>query len=414
MAMTVGAAAAAATPRRHSLKSGAPTAPQPLPPAPRRASTLRRAGGASVGVGVHADGQAQPTQGGGGSGGGAGAPLSLAAGVLATPRVALGASGALADPFTAPPTPPTDDSRPDSREESGSGSGLTVASLKHLRRQRDKLSDEKAKVASELAALQEKFAQQRERVSVLECQLHEALLGQASLREEVRQAQAAESGQRQRAIAAESKFGGFQDSLSRSEAEVARLREALDAQVAATQASLDRGADTGATEDVRRLESEKRALEEALSRRELEGEALRQALAAATASAEKALALHAAHLRSMEQLRAAKLSEAINQKVELHISVPRVTLNYNNAPPLFISAASAFNDSRIRDFLSREVFPAFEPMWVRLDREDKAPDGSTKRAYSTKMLDKLTEAVKAFVKKSQQADEMTPPPTSRV
>merc|ERR1719284_1065914 len=103
-------------------------------------------------------------------------------------------------------------------------------------------------------------------------------------------------------------------------------------------------------------------------------------------------------------MRVTKLAEAINQKVELHISVPRVTLSYNNAPPLLVSCAAGIFEGRMRDFLEREVFPHFEPLWVRMDDLDQAPDGSSKRAYCTRMLERLTEAIKGFVMKSQLSD----------
>jgi len=39
-----------------------------------------------------------------------------------------------------------------------------------------------------------------------------------------------------------------------------------------------------------------------------------------------------------------------------------------------------------------QVFPHFDPLWVRLDGLDHAPDGSSKKAYSSRMLDRLTQA----------------------
>ncbi|CAJ1351872.1 unnamed protein product, partial [Effrenium voratum] len=113
-------------------------------------------------------------------------------------------------------------------------------------------------------------------------------------------------------------------------------------------------------------------------------------------------AIRGAFLSPQEMLRAAKLAEAINQKVELHIAVPKVTLTYNNAPPLLISVASGL-EGRLQSFLDKEVFPHFEPLWVRLDGLDSAPDGSSKKQYASRMLDRLTQAVKAFLVRS--ADE---------
>merc|ERR1719450_1588551 len=103
---------------------------------------------------------------------------------------------------------------------------------------------------------------------------------------------------------------------------------------------------------------------------------MQRSVVGAMAAAEKAMAMHACHVLQFEQLRSTKLSEAINQKVELHISVPRVTLSYNNAPPLLVSTAAGLGDDRICEFLTQEVFPHFEPLWCCLDRTEEAPDGS--------------------------------------
>ncbi|CAK9085024.1 Hypothetical protein SCF082_LOCUS40290 [Durusdinium trenchii] len=133
---------------------------------------------------------------------------------------------------------------------------------------------------------------------------------------------------------------------------------------------------------------------------------------AAAETLEKAMQMHQQHSAQLEMLRSAKLAEAINQKVELHIAVPKVTLTYNNAPPLLISVAAALGEDRLQKFLDQEVFPHFEPLWVRLDGLDHAPDGSSKKAYSSRMLDRLTSAVKSFLARSQGAERRWLEPTS--
>lgn len=286
-----------------------------------------------------------------------------------------------------------------------------MASLKHLRRQRDKLTEERARLAAELLAAQAQLRELRDRVATFEAEVATAKIREAALQEEARQARTAEHTQRQRAIEAEGTNAKLEESLAQREAEVARLREALEEQRLLTKEvceAAERRADGGSRrheERARQLEAEKEAMQQDLQDKAKQIEDMRRALAAAVATAEKAMAMHALSAEHLEKLRAAKLSEAINHKVELHISVPRVTLSYNNAPPLLVSAAVALSEGRIREFLESEVFPHFRPLWVRMDDLDKAPDGSSKRAYSTKMLDRLTEAVKCFVLKSQQADE---------
>merc|ERR1712113_1171900 len=130
----------------------------------------------------------------------------------------------------------------------------------------------------------------------------------------------------------------------------------------------------------------------------------KRAAATALAAAEKAMAMHAFHAQHVEQLRTAKLEDVLKRKVELHISVPRITLNYNNAPPLHVSAAAALSEDKVRSFLEAHVFPHFEPLWACLDGLSRAPDGSTKKDYSTKMLDRLAVAIKAFITKAQTSD----------
>ena len=79
-------------------------------------------------------------------------------------------------------------------------------------------------------------------------------------------------------------------------------------------------------------------------------------------------------------------------------------MTYYNAPPFVISVAASLSNDRIRDFLDRELFPEFEPLWIAMDGAQCAPDGSSTQAYSSRMLGKLTVAVKAFIEKTREAD----------
>lgn len=330
-------------------------------------------------------------------------PIETASGSTST--AVLAASGEL------PSTPPEDGA--------GSSCGLTPASLKHLRRQNQKLTEEKDSLKKDLESSQVVIRELRERIAALEEQLRESEERQEKLQHELAEARQGEEAQRNRADEAERLNARLEESLATKEAEVARLRQALEEQLqltkevceAAERSSgearvLAESADEIARlkEQVNTLQQERDALQKDKQRQELESAALQQRTAAAIAAAEKAMSMHAHHLQRVEQLRVAKLSDAIQQKVELHISVPRVTLSYNNAPPLIVSIASALGDHRIKEFLDVEVFPHFEPLWATLDAMDKAPDGTTKKAYSSRMLERLTEAVKGFVEKSQRSD----------
>lgn len=291
--------------------------------------------------------------------------------------------------------------------------GLTAASLKHLRRQRDRLVEEKGRLQVDLSAAQAEVKEQKARVFAVEAELKEAKCREASLREKLGEALAAEEAQRLRAVAAERECRRLEESVAALHCDLLLLREAFERQrmcCEELQVLAERRSAAVVAPCTRELDAELERLRREVQRKAQEYDDMRLSVAGAMAAAEAAMAMHGMHAQHLERLRAAKIAEAINEKVELHISVPRVTLNYNNAPPLLISAASGLNDARIRDFLHKEVFPKFEPLWVRLDKLDVAPDGSSKRAYSSKMLDKLTEAVKCFVKKSQQ-DEMAHTPS---
>lgn len=314
----------------------------------------------------------------------------------------------------APSTPPED-----SHESGNACSGLTPASLKHLRRQNAKLTEEKDRLLAQLAEAQALLRELRDRIAALEEQLRESALREEKLQDEVTEARSREEAERKRAEEAERLNTRLEESLAAKESEVARLRQALEDQLLLTREVCEaaerssgeaRAAAESAeeiarlNEQVKKLTQERDALQKDRERQDREHAELQQRTGMAMAAAEKAMSMHAVHLQRVEQLRVAKLAEAIQHKVELHISVPRVTLSYNNAPPLQVSAASALGDNRIKEFLDTEVFSHFEPLWVTLDALDQAPDGTTKKAYSTRMLERLTDAVKGFVVKSQKSD----------
>lgn len=297
--------------------------------------------------------------------------------------------------------------------------GLTPASLKHLRRQRDVLAEDKKRLEAELLALQRELRELRERVKVAESRATEAEAKEAEVRAQVEglkqtieEVSDEAREQRRRGDRLQDLNARLEEVLAEKEAEIESLRKALLDQKRLTQeeaeAAGQRASDNAEADELRRqlqeLRNEKEKLLEEARLRIEQQEEMRRNVAIAMAAAEKALSMHSNHAHQVEMLRAAKLADAINQKVELHISVPRVTLSYNNAPPLFVSAATGLAEGRIRKFLDSEVFPNFEPLWVRMDNLDEAPDGSSKRTYSTKMLDRLTQAVKLFVARSQAAD----------
>merc|ERR1719277_2853884 len=66
-----------------------------------------------------------------------------------------------------------------------------------------------------------------------------------------------------------------------------------------------------------------------------------------------------------------------------------------------VSTAIGLSKAKILKFLDSMLFPHFEPLWVCLDGVDMAPDGTNKKRYSSKMLERLTDSIKDFIEKSQ-------------
>jgi len=108
--------------------------------------------------------------------------------------------------------------------------GLTPASLKHLRRQRDALVEEKTRLLSELAAIQTTVRDQGLRIGELEDELVQAEKRQAALLEDARVVRAAEEEQRKRASELELRAVRLGELLSQHAAEIMRLKEDLERQ----------------------------------------------------------------------------------------------------------------------------------------------------------------------------------------
>jgi len=291
----------------------------------------------------------------------------------------------------------------DSRSFQEIASGLTPASLKHLRRQRDALVEDKARLLTDVATLTEHLQDQRERAATLEAKLQEAEVREVILRDELQWASEAEIRQRARADELDLLSRKLEDSIRELQTEGLRLRQVLETQRQLTrdvcEAAESRMEDGAAGEWQAKLEQAQRDLEQERAERE----EMKCGVAAALLASQKVMSTHAMLLKHMHQLKAAKLEDAMNQKVELHISVPRVSVTYNDSPPLHVSLAVGLSEEKVRRFLEGQVFPHFDPLWVCLDKLSQAPDGSTKREYSVRMLDRLATAVKTFITRSQSS-----------
>jgi hypothetical protein len=215
--------------------------------------------------------------------------------------------------------------------------------------------------------------------------------------------------------------------LTRRETEIARLKESLQKQVGYTKAeqdAKDRYAEqeeralrkaAELAERVQRLEAElhkvngqkgeledqKAELTRQASKTQQEASDAATIATMAEAKVESITKMHEEYRQKSEQLRTGQIGTAIQSKLELHISVPHVVLTYNNAPPLTVSTAIGLSKAKILKFLDDVLFPYFEPLWVCLDGVDKAPDGTNKKRYSGRMLERLTDSIKDFIEKSQ-------------
>lgn len=313
------------------------------------------------------------------------------------------------------------------------GCGLTPASLKHLRRQNAKLTEDKDRLSVEVSAVSEKLRDEQSRVVGLQSSLVEAEARNLGLQEEVEAGLGREEEQASRISELSVAKAKVEETLMLREAEVETLKRSLEEQreltrqvcrAADRQGSRMAAADSGDREarealekqngelrkqlaalsasascdnDLERLRSENEALRKDLT-------ALKNSMAEVAGAAEQAMLLSAAQMDKVNKIRNGALADAINRKIELHVSVPKVTLTYNNSPALAVGLGTFLSQDRIRSFVDREVFPHFEPLWVRVDDLDKAPDGTSKKAYCTRMLEMLTQSIKGFVMKAQSSD----------
>ncbi|CAE7748650.1 unnamed protein product [Symbiodinium sp. CCMP2456] len=211
--------------------------------------------------------------------------------------------------------------------------GLTPASLKHLRRQRDALNEEKNRLQAELQESTKQLKELKPQVASLSTQLEEAIASRAELETQV-------ESNRQRAERSEELSAKLEAVVAEKEAEIERLRKGLADQQKLTQEVCE-AADRRDQQANEQNAAQVRDLQETIRKLKMENQQLLQeqqlqakrqeemahSVAVAMAAAEKAMAMHAQHTSQLETLRTAKLAEAINSKVELHIAVPKVTLS---------------------------------------------------------------------------------------
>ncbi|CAK0869684.1 unnamed protein product [Prorocentrum cordatum] len=251
-------------------------------------------------------------------------------------------------------------------EDAGAGCGVTPASLKHLRRQNATLAEGLERAGTEVAALQARLQDEQGRASGLAASLAEAEHREAALQQEVAVGRGRENAQCRRIEELSLLNARLEESLSLREAEVLTQRRTL------AQLRLRQAADAFRSEG-------------------------RHAAARGAAPAE------AASGEPQPQARGGALADALAGKIQVHVSIPRVTVAYNGAPPLEVSLASCLGQDRIRHFLDRNLLPHLEPLWLRMDDLDEAPDGTSKEAYSAKIMDALAQSIQVFVAKAAKS-----------
>lgn len=311
--------------------------------------------------------------------------------------------------------------------------GLTLASLKHLRRQNAGLNEDKERLNAEIARLQALLLEQQRRVAELEASIPAATSSPEPSESTTRlieshdreAAWSSKEAQLQKQMASlEEERSLLEHTLRRREQEIGRLKCNLDEQITCGKDQNDANERAKENEErvlrraaslaekAKQLESDLVILNSNNARlEEHKGELAEQLrisqdeVSQSAAKVEGLTKLYEDHKHATEQLRSGVVGTAIQSKLELHISVPHVVLTYNNAPPLTVSTAIGLSKARVLKFLEGFLFPHFEPLWVCLDGVDKAPDGTNKKKYSSRMLSRLTDSVKEFIEKSQLGEE---------
>jgi hypothetical protein len=306
--------------------------------------------------------------------------------------------------------------------------------LKHLRRRCDSLSEEKEKLLAEIQRLEALLREQREQIAGMEAKKDASRKEAAtpapftSSKEENEVSRfeawtAKEVDLKARLARLEEERDLLDKTLSRRESEIERLRRELEEQLQIAKEQREAAQRTNELESrassrVAELMGRVQVLEKQLGQLQgqngdLEGqvgdlvrrvETSQKEASASAARAENLTKMHEDFKQKTEQLRTGIVGTAIQSKLELHISVPHVVLSYNNAPPLRVSTAIGLSKEKVGSFLESTLFPYFEPLWVCLDGMDVAPDGTNKKKYSARMLERLTDSIKDFIEKSQAGD----------
>lgn len=282
-------------------------------------------------------------------------------------------------------------------------SGLTVASLKHVRRKCDKLAEEKTRLTAEVQELQALLKEHRENCPCLAKRISELEIDLKKVEE--REQELISRNQDLERVNCKQ-----EDTLARLEAEISRLKQGMEEQLKFNQSSHENDVEEmqaaqllSMEEHAKQLDRARMALDEQVARLMFERDEAQGRLQACMILLQKTRA-EAAELKSDV------ISDAIKKKIMIHILAPKVTLSYNNAPPVSFSPGSP-GHACVRDLVETEVTPHFKPLWAALDGVDKSPDGTAATAYADKILDFLTKSVKSHIERIMNGDPESPQQT---
>lgn len=311
---------------------------------------------------------------------------------------------AVADPRK-PTSEPEVDASPDEQ------SGLTAASLKHLRRQRDALAEERGRLLEEIERLKALLKAQSDGNNL------ETTAQLSALIREKHAALAAAKNESEITGDLKKQLDKATEAVLLREIEIAQLQTSLTDQQSSTHRDFTvpevasdevHAAKAAALSRVTQLEGELAVSEASVIDLEMKVKSLRQDTRELQKDC-RAQELEKAKLAEMNRCHQqrrdddrARVSDivacALNSNIVLNICLPHAVLKFNDAPPVVIGA-EWLSKEKLHAFVNDKVSPAFDTLWARFDGSDNAPDGTSQQKYKDRSLDLLTDAVDKYVNK---------------
>eukprot|EP00929_Paragymnodinium_shiwhaense_P037485 TRINITY_DN19969_c0_g1_i1.p1 TRINITY_DN19969_c0_g1~~TRINITY_DN19969_c0_g1_i1.p1 ORF type:complete len:524 (+),score=128.69 TRINITY_DN19969_c0_g1_i1:77-1573(+) len=293
--------------------------------------------------------------------------------------------------------------------------GLTPASLKHLRRQCEGLSEERVRLLAEIArlrALLDRSTATPETAAKSACD--EDTMDLEGLRDEAGRAYALAAAESARSAELRARAAELED-------EVARLKKALEDQRVemerkladhASQAETARAAAEAAFAAAeaawKERAEEREQLVARLRKQVLELESEQESWRRRAHDAEAALKVtsteYADFKKRYEAMKVKLVADSV--KMQLHVCIPETTLVFDEDTSTRIGLSVALTRDRLGDFVKNDVFPHVKPLWLCLDGMDRAPDGTSEKKYSDKLLGMFASAIEDFVYNARQSKHL--------